>query len=598
MVIESDYQPLLEWMLQRLVVWLVVVGVLIVVGVVFAFLASAIRNGPQRALSNVATGLYDGLVDLLGTSRRRVFALAWLAFTESMQRRVLVAFIVFVVLMLFAGWFLQAEGGYVSFVFTASTWLVLGLVLILSTFSLPGDIQSRTIFTLVSKPVRRNEIVAGRILGFVATGTLLLVLMGAGSYLFVKRGLDHTHRLTEKNLEEVNSGEVLYRGRTTQEQGHYHEVEIYAHPENKKLRTGRTDDSEGHWHEITGYQQDGRWVYEVGPPQGILTAREPQYGTLTFLDRTGHQTDRGISVGKEWGYHSYIEGGSKAAAVWHFENIDQARFGETLPIEFSLRVFRTHKGNIEKGVLGSLVLQNPVTGRKTAPENFMAREFHTDLRRIPEKLTDKDGNPINLWGDIIQDGKLNVIITCVVPGQYYGMARYDLYLRANDRPFALNFFKGYVGIWLMMVLVTTFGVMYSTFLRGSVAMLATMASVVAGFFMDQIYELSTGQIRGGGPAESAWRLVTQRNEVVDLEPGLYLSLVKMFDAVFSTLLIVLHSVLPNLRSLYDASYVAKGFDIPVFTAPGLISHFLTAVAYLLPLYLVAHFSFRAREVAQ
>jgi len=63
-----------------------------------------------------------------------LLALAWLAFTESRQRRVLVAFMVFVVLMMFASWFLKAEGGYVSFVFTASTWLVLGLVLILTTF--------------------------------------------------------------------------------------------------------------------------------------------------------------------------------------------------------------------------------------------------------------------------------------------------------------------------------------------------------------------------------------------------------------------------------------------------------------------------------
>ena len=47
------------------------------------------------------------LGDLVHTSPRRVWALARLAIQESLRRNVLVALGVFVVMLLFAGWFLD-----------------------------------------------------------------------------------------------------------------------------------------------------------------------------------------------------------------------------------------------------------------------------------------------------------------------------------------------------------------------------------------------------------------------------------------------------------------------------------------------------------
>ncbi len=48
---------------------------------------------------------------------------------------------------------------------------------------------------------------------------------------------------------------------------------------------------------------------------------------------------------------------------------------------------------------------------------------------------------------------------------------------ANDASVELNFIKGYFGIWLQMVLVIAFGVMFSTFLSGPVAMIATLGAL-------------------------------------------------------------------------------------------------------------------------
>ena len=76
---------------------------------------------------------------------------------------------------------------------TASTYLVLGVALVLSAFSLPGDFKTKTIYTVVTKPVRAGEIILGRIIGFTIVATVLLAIMGVGSYIFVVRSLDHSH---------------------------------------------------------------------------------------------------------------------------------------------------------------------------------------------------------------------------------------------------------------------------------------------------------------------------------------------------------------------------------------------------------------------
>ena len=107
----------------------------------------------------------------------RVGALAWLAIKESIRRRVVVVLAVFIIILLFAGWYLDPGSTnparlYLDFVFDEATrYPLLLLVLFLSSLSLPADIKSRTLHTVVTKPVRASEIVLGRIVGFTAVAT-------------------------------------------------------------------------------------------------------------------------------------------------------------------------------------------------------------------------------------------------------------------------------------------------------------------------------------------------------------------------------------------------------------------------------------------
>ena len=84
------------------------------------------------------------------------------------------------------------------------------------------------------------------------------------------------------------------------------------------------------------------------------------------------------------------------------------------------------------------------------------------------------------------------------------MAQPDLYLLPREGSFEANFVKGYIGIWLQMLLVIAFGVMWSTFLNGAVAMLATLMTLIAGQFAPWVQELATGQVIGGNTFEAAF----------------------------------------------------------------------------------------------
>ena len=64
-----------------------------------------------------------------------------------------------------------------------------------------------------------------------------------------------------------------------------------------------------------------------------MRARVPRWGNLEYLDRQGTEKKRGISVGSEWTYRSFIEGGSQAAAIWTFDNVEKPSFIDDPEVE-------------------------------------------------------------------------------------------------------------------------------------------------------------------------------------------------------------------------------------------------------------------------
>ena len=166
----------------------------VLLGVFFGYLVATFRHGPFEAFYVVATVIAHSLPDFLRTSPKRIFAIAYLAVKEALRRRViLVTFCIFALALLFGGWFINTgvtnpEQVYINFVLFGTQLLVLMLGLLISAFSLPEDIKNRTIYTIVTKPVRATEIILGRIFGFGLLGTGLLATMALMSLMFYLAG--------------------------------------------------------------------------------------------------------------------------------------------------------------------------------------------------------------------------------------------------------------------------------------------------------------------------------------------------------------------------------------------------------------------------
>ena len=610
MVLEDkEITPFLEWLPSAALLLLGVLALLVVGGIFVGYLVSILRYGPAVAASRVASTLSTGIREFFEISPRRIWAMTVLAFREAIRRKVLIIFGVFLAILLFAGWFLDTGADhpsrlYLSFVLTWTNFLIMLLAVFLSTFSLPNDVKTKTIYTVVTKPVRPWEIIIGRIFGFVAIGTMLLMIMGIFSYVFVVRGLSHAHSIDKVADVELDDGRVIREGLTTLNNRHRHEVVI--------TEDGvRIESNHDHSHSPTNEASSPEDV-ELGYGEGDLQARVPKYGKLKFLDRDGKLVDKGVNVGNEWGYRSYIEGGTLATAIWTFEDLKSFNFPDGIPLEMFIRVFRTYKGDIERGITGTIQVVEAVDtapGEKPKPiklrnhfeqYSFTAREFTADQYVIPFKGQGfrADGTKVPemlLFEDLVsEDGKLEVWIQCNERAQYFGVAQGDVYVRAAEGTFAGNFFKGFLGIWFQMVIVTSFAVMFSTFLNGAVAMLATVAAIGLGYFADFVMGIYTGEVEGGGPSEAMVRLFTQKNVILDLEPGVTRNVIDVFDLVTTMIMAGICSLLPDYGGFNTADYVASGFDIQNSVV---LRHFVTTAVYVGVLTTIGYFFLKTREIA-
>src|SRR5581483_5262928 len=104
--LENPYPPYFEWLFSAGIVpgafwiWLLTVVLFILASLFLAWLFSSVRYGPMKSGDLIFKTLVGLIDDLVHTSPRRVFALARLAVQESIRRRVLAGFIVFVLILL------------------------------------------------------------------------------------------------------------------------------------------------------------------------------------------------------------------------------------------------------------------------------------------------------------------------------------------------------------------------------------------------------------------------------------------------------------------------------------------------------------------
>ncbi len=630
MIIENPIPPYFEWIGKAALNWLISVGALAALFALIALVFLTIRKGPKQAFPTLIASIRGAFDDLFKFSWRRTQAIASLTIRESARKKVVVVCVVFLALLMFAGWFLDPNGKdparlCASFVYQSTTYLVLLLALFLSALSLPNDFKTKTIYTIVTKPVRASEIVLGRVVGLTVVGTAILALMAVCSYFFVSNTLNHTHVVGPEDLVATTEADpatlapttVVAKGQTRLANGHKHEIEQYADGSIQIFEENK------HAHSIERVGNGDLVRYKVGAAEGSLQAKVPRYGKIKFRGENGFEKERGINVGEEWEYRSYIAGATDEAVVWTFDGVTPERFPNGLPVEMTISVFRTHMGNIEKTIMGALYVRNPKTGL-TAETNVFNSEKYATKALLVEREIDKakvEARPrtikkmgdeasfdalaavdfptkdsYDLFDDFVVDGKVEIWLQCLDSQQYFGAAEPDLYLRAADAPVFANFLKGYLGVWQQMVILISFGVLFSAFLSGPVAMASTFGILIAGFSKTFFVEIAHLEALGGGPIESFNRLVTHENMMSDLSNTFSTHLIKAFDSVSGVFLSVIGLALPSFSDYnFYADCVANGYDVP-WNAVAV--HMTTTAAFAIPLFMVGYAILKNREVAK
>lgn len=550
MIIEQEYPDLTQWPILTATAfyWVQTLLILIFLGLGIAIfrevllrfldawtsggIGSALIDLPVSILSsllntirNLAVSVIEVLALPLGI--RRIWAIARLSIQEAVRRRVLYVLLLFLVPFLFAGWYLPtAEEAQlrvlVSFTNTVMGWLLLPMVLFVAAMSIPKDLESKTIQTIVTKPVRRLELIVGRVIGFMFVFTFVILIMGGVSLAFIYS------QVTDKVLEDQWTARVP----------------IYAAP--------------------------------------------PDKGSYSFVFfKQGVPSAVGTNVGREWTYRSHIEGDTSDEARWFFhfdpkkfENADRVKVGVTFDI------FKTTKGkptlddDETSGVWASLDFID-----RNNPQNRIDEAFRVNNNRV---------TMIDIPASVLKSGDILVRARCLTRNQYLGMAKHDIYLQANEQPFEWNFAKGMVSLWLKVLFLTSVAVAASTVLNGFVTVIFTVGVYCMGIFHNFLVQVGTGQTLGGGPIESAIRLVSQMNQTVELDPGFFRTVSKTFDPYLIKIVGAVSAIVPDLSTIDTAEYVAGGFDIPAWLT---LRNIILVVGYVIPVLIAGYLLFRNRETA-
>jgi ABC-type transport system involved in multi-copper enzyme maturation permease subunit len=390
-------------------------------------------------------------------------------------------------------------------------------------------------------------------------------------------------------------------------------------------------------------------VWEVDPDAAAesLKARDPLWGELHFKD-TGNE-NKGINVGKEWDYRSYIAypmpGQQGGTAIWDFDSVGAALANRNaVRCEYTFDVFRSTKGYENKGVNVKLVFRT----WHSKPGNENGQDYLAELDRrgrtehgseadLKNELSEKYGyyevpstavssghtygldlpaglfKSINAGPDEQRKREadatkrplpaLEVRVQCISPTQYVGMAKHDFWLRQDDPGaghdklwFAYNFFKAQaVDLWLKLLLVTGVSVALSTYLSGVISLLVALVLYFGGIILNFIQSVAFGKNYGGGPFQSLLALANRR--LSGQETGSNDSVTKVIFASDEVVRFGFRRVVdlfPDVSRFDFTRFVQEGFNIP---AGQLVINFLLMAAYVLPWIVLSYYLMKWKEVA-
>ncbi|MBY0458729.1 MAG: ABC transporter permease, partial [Gemmataceae bacterium] len=546
-----------------------------------------------------------------------VWAIAKLSFREAVRKQVLWLFVLILLPFLFpAQWFSSAKDSDELRVTTSWVTFVLSFLclvpgVLLAAFGIPDDIKSLNIFTVVSKPVERFEIVLGRFVGYVALMTLVLFgLTGVSAVLISNKPL------TEKAREETYKARVPVRGKLE-----FRSLRAEDRSDKQEFagtNVGREFDYRRY---IAGHPdspQRAIWKFAELPAEMQRTEgdRIPIEFTFDIFKMTKGEQDKGVLVNftvvthhapqrpplktEKMGSWEWVSAEQKAeydAAVARLQSgtlldpallnaadrdgaVEARRIADRM--KSLIEKLKAHGVPVTEGA-GGLVTAPPANINDPRPDtpswkavNALAEEFGFYEYRgkrvldytvmgidIPAGLV-RNANDTGKAPDKDEQGRplprLTIYVKCESGGQLLGAAEPDLYLLRNEMPYAYNFFKGAVGLWCRLCMFIGVAVAASTYLSGILSFLLTGLIYVVGLFTDHLNDIATGQ-NVGGPLRSMSQILKAEQPTAQPTDTAFTRTLLYGDKALAWMYRRIQNVIPDIDSFSWGHFVAEGFNI-------------------------------------
>ncbi len=538
--------------------------------------------------------------DLFKLRFRRIMALGKICFKEAIRNRIFLAFLVFLVFFLFpVSWVgtVKPEDELRSPINILTTGKNIFLTipfLILAAFAIPNDIKSNTLYTIVTKPVERFEIVLGRFLGYSALMTFVLLIMVSLSVIYV-----YTITLDPRAKEETFKSRVTARGK----------INFMA---SRGFTEGTNVGREFEYRKYIGGSPDTReravWSYDSIPGNLTRSDRDsvPLEYTFDIFRLTKGDENRGVDVNIRvcaWQTGQYPSP-TKGDGIWRWTDpAKQKQYeDERAQINDNLKANKYGPGydstlNYARPGTPTWKLVSDLAKKYGFYEvpSVEVYDFRTGSVPIPVGVFQAaaEGDPKNSEGEVIP--RLQVYIKCLSHGQMLGMAEADLYLVEGQRSFAENYYKASFGLWCRLVIVIGIAVTLSTYLAAMIALIGTLFLYLSAYFAEHIADIGAGTSIGGGPFESTLRMVRGESPTMPLDQNTgALGAITWGDAAYSWFFRRYANIIPDVDAFAWSDFLAEGYNV---SWEYLVVNFLILVGYLLPWGVLAYYLMRNREVA-
>lgn len=519
--------------------WLIVVGAMTLLVLGVSLLTLLVTNGVKGPVLLV-NEILAGLIDLVSLSPRRVWALTQLTIREAIRRKALLVFVVFGVLFMFAGWFLTGAAQspdfeakmYTYFALRTISWLVLPVVLLLACWGVPEDIRVRSLHTVVTKPVRRLEIVLGRMFGVGIIGTLVLAIMGTTGYVWILRQVSPAGQ-SQLTCRQPIRGELKFKDR----EGNDAEVGV---------NTGDLWEFRSYIEGAT--KSRAIWTFNnLGPgafrDDGVLVIEN------RFLGFRAHKGDMNRSLL----YRLTLvnpETGARADAPVNEIKEFRGRTDE-IPAELTGTLNGEEKKfNVQQDLVSS-------KGELIVEASCVDPGQYIGMARVDLFIRTPDSPFAAGYFKAVFGIELMMLLIVLL-----GVT-------------ASTFLKGPVATLLTFVLY--------------------IVGDWSRAFLDKfVIQFLSNKLEGGGVLESIYRIVMHMNPTTELPTGPAFGVMKVIDWAIAQFVVLISSVIPNFKTFDMSGYVIEGFDVPFMSA--VLPSLATTIGFFIPCVILGYYSLRLREL--